>query len=148
MTDAPRIETRTEIRAVRFHHPDLDAADERPGLGISFRGRLATVTGADAVRQSLLLLVTTVPGERVMRPDYGCNLHRLLFWPNDDTTAGLAIHYVRQAVERFEPRVELLRADAERNDDRPERLDVVLTYRVRATGDTDEVAVTLDLQGG
>ena len=41
-----------------------------------------------------------------MRPGYGCHLFRLAFAPNDDTTAGLAIHYVRQALERWEPRIE------------------------------------------
>ena len=59
---------------------------------------LATVEGDDAVRQAILLLLTTRPGERVMRRTYGSLLHRLVFAPNDDTTAGLAIHYVRQAL--------------------------------------------------
>ena len=60
-------------------------------------------SGPDAVRQSILLLLSTRPGERVMRPDNGCDLYRLAFAPSDDMTAGLAIHYVRQAVERWEP---------------------------------------------
>ena len=52
------------------------------------------IAGDAAIRQSIILLLTTTPGERVMRPDYGCPLHRLMFQPNDATTAGLAIHYV------------------------------------------------------
>ena len=44
----------------------------------------------DSIRQAILLLFSTRPGERVMRPDYGCDIHRLVFSPNDDTTAGLA----------------------------------------------------------
>ena len=67
-----------------------------------------------SVRQAILLLLSTRPGERVMRPTYGCDLHRLVFSPNDDTTAGLAIHYVRQALERWEPRIEVIRLDAGR----------------------------------
>jgi phage baseplate assembly protein W len=106
------------------------------------------VGGRDVVRQSLLLLLTTVPGERVMRPTYGCHLHRLVFWPNDDTTAGLAIHYVRDAVERFELRAQIVGVDASRNPDLPERLDLVLAYRVRPTGQLDELAVSIDLQAG
>ena len=58
-----------------------------------------------------------------MRPDYGCELHRLVFSPNDDTTAGLAIHYVRRALERWEPRVEVLsrRRHRDRGGRRPAR---------------------------
>ena len=75
-----------------------------------------------SIRQSLLLLLSTSPGERVMRPDYGCSLRRLVFAPNDDTTAGLAIHYVRQAVERWEPRVEILASMPVATRSIPERL--------------------------
>jgi len=46
-------------------------------------------------------------GERVLRPEYGCDLHRLVFSPNDATTAGLAVHYVRAALLRWEPRIEI-----------------------------------------
>lgn len=141
----------TLVRTLRFRHPDADLTSdvggEPAGLGLSARGGLALVSGDEAVRQSLLLLLSTIPGERVMRPTYGCHLHRLVFWPNDDTTAGLAIHYVRRAVERFEPRAEIVRVDATRDPQRPERLDLVLAYKVRATATVDELDLALDLQG-
>jgi len=86
----------SHTRAWRFLHPDFDPGAS--GLQLSPRGALALVEDEEAVRQALLLLLTTTPGERVMRPDYGCELARLVFAPNDDTTAGLAIHYVRRAV--------------------------------------------------
>jgi phage baseplate assembly protein W len=134
----------TMDRAIRFSHPDLDYDDD-PGLHVSPTGGLALVAGDAAVRQAILLLLSTRPGERVMRPLYGCNLHRILFWPNDNTTAGLAIHYVRQAVERWEPRVQIVRIDAERNAIDPARLDVHLEYRVRATQSVDELNVSISL---
>src|SRR5512133_2865749 len=102
-------------RAFRFRIPDLDTIGGAGGLGISARGGLDMVDGSDSVRQSLMLLLLTIPGERVMRPEYGCHLHRLVFAPNDDTTAGLAIFYVRQALERWEPRIEITLLDAGRN---------------------------------
>lgn len=131
-------------RAFRFVHPDLDR-DEDPGLHVSPTGGLALVAGDAAVRQAILLLLSTRPGERVMRPLYGCNLHRILFWPNDNTTAGLAIHYVRQAIERWEPRVQIVRIDAERNAIDAARLDVRLEYRVRSTQSVDELNVSIPL---
>lgn len=129
-----------------FLHPDYDVAPDFAGLRLSARGGIAMVEGVAAVRQAILLLLSTMPGERVMRPDYGCELHRLLFAPNDDTTAGLAIYYVRRALERWEPRIEIERLDANRQAQRPELLDVLLEYRLRATRQTDRVAFTVNLE--
>lgn len=128
--------------------PDGSTGTAGPGLQHGPRGGLQTVSGRDSVRQALLLLFSTRPGERVNRPEYGCSLHRVLFSPADDTTAGLAIHYVRQAVARWEARVDVLDVDAFPAPEEPERLEVRLTYRIRATGDVDELAVDVPLAGG
>jgi phage baseplate assembly protein W len=136
---------RSTYRGWRFLYPDLDAPEEFAGLGLSERGGVAMVEGRDAVRQAIFLLLSTVPGERVMRPEYGCHLHRLVFAPNDDTTAGLAIYYVRRALERWEPRIEILRIDAGRSPQAPERLDVLLEYRLRAQQTVDTLAFSLSL---
>ena len=138
----------SRYRAWRFVHPDLDSPDGTVGLGLSPRGSIAMVGDHDSVRQAILLLLSTIPGERVMRPDYGCQLHRLVFSPNDETTAGLAIHYVRQALDRWEPRIDILRLDAERNPEDPEQLIISLEYRVRATQQTATTTFSLNLAGG
>jgi phage baseplate assembly protein W len=138
-------------RGVRFRIPGFDDPEQTNALGglaLTPRGGLETVSDRAAVRQAVLLLLLTRPGERVLRPTYGCELHRLMFWPNDDTTAGLAIHYVQQAIERWEPRVDQVRVDAQRNADDPSRLYVTLEYRVRSTGNEERLSVQLDLGGG
>lgn len=135
--------TAPRYRAIAFAHPDLDAATGRAGLSVTPGGRLATVTDAAAVRQALLLLLTTRPGERVNRPDYGCHLFRLAFAPADDTTAGLAIHYVARAIERWERRVEVLSLDASWPDADATYLEVLLQYRVRASAHEDALAVAV-----
>ena len=76
-----------------------------------------------------------------MRPQYGSLLHRLVFAPNDATTAGLAIHYVRQALARWEPRIEVLDVDAGADPDGPEQLVIELRYRVKASQTTETLAV-------
>jgi uncharacterized protein len=134
------------VRGIRFAHPDLDPG-EPSGLRVAAAGGLGVVEGADAVRQALLLLLTTRPGERVMRPTYGCDLHTLVFAPSDGTTEGLAIHYVRSAIERWEPRVEIVRLDAMSAAEEPGRLDVLLEYRARATQWTDHLEFSLSLTG-
>lgn len=136
-------------RAWRFLHPDLDVTGIGPGgLHVSPSGGIAMVQEEASVRQAILLLLSTVPGERVMRPDYGSELHRLVFALNDDTTAGLAIHYVRRALERWEPRIDLLHLDANRSAEEPFRLDISLEYRVRTTRRTDRLLFGLELAGG
>ena len=154
------------VRAFRFVHPDLTrgAESRSAGLQVDRRGRIAMAEDDEAIRQSLLILLSTSPGERVMRPEYGCELRRLVFAPNDDTTAGLAIHYVRRAVERWEPRIEIEALDAGRHEERveigemrpsaggdeadaSERLIITLDYRVRATRRQGRVVQSVDLTG-
>jgi phage baseplate assembly protein W len=132
-------------RAWRFTHPDFARPGERAGMGVSTRGGADMVQDDESVRQAILLLLTTRPGERVMRPDYGCELWRLAFWPNDDTTAGLAIHYVQQAINLWEPRIDVVRLDAQRDPEQPERLDVMLEYRVRATQRVSQLTLPMTM---
>lgn len=134
-------------RAWQFLHPDLDAVDDQPGLQLAPTGKIALLDRDASIRQAILLLLSTRPGERVMHPDYGCNLHQLVFSPNDDTTAGLAIYYVQQAIERWEPRIQILHVDAGRNLDRPDQLDIVLEYQLRATSRSETLAVAINLLG-
>jgi len=135
-------------RAWRFTHPDFDLAAGRLGLGISGTGGIEMVDGEASVRQAILLLLSTRRGERVMRPDYGCELHRLVFAPNDATTHGLAIHYVRRALERWEPRIDIRRIDAGAEPTAPERMFVSLDYRVRTTLRPGQLTITLNLMEG
>lgn len=137
--------------AFRFIHPDLDqpgVSTERGGLRLGPRGSLAMISGDDSVRQAVLLLLSTRPGERVMRPNYGCDLNSLAFAPNDDTTAAIANHHVRRALLQWEPRIDILALDAQRDPYQANTLVIVLKYQVRTTHQTEEVQISLDLTGG
>ena len=140
---------RFRYRAWQFVHPDFSTGTQGryPGLEVSPTGGIAMAEGEESVRQSILLLLSTVPGERVMRPHYGCDLRRLVFSPNDDTTAGLAIHYVRQAIRRWEPRVEILRLDAGRSEIDPGWLEIVLDYRVKVSQRVEQLKFSFDVGG-
>jgi uncharacterized protein len=117
------------------------------GLMLTNAGHVDMVEDDDAIRQAIILLLTTIPGERVMRPDYGCPLHRLMFAPNDATTAGLAIHYVRQSLLRYEPRIAVVSLDAHADDIDTARLVVTLTYQVKATAKRATIELGLNLDG-
>jgi phage baseplate assembly protein W len=132
---------------LRFVHPDLDSSVSGMGMVTTPAGRLEWVQGEQTVRQALLLLLSTRPGERVLRPEYGCDLHRLMFEPNDETTAGVAIYHVRRAIERWEPRVEILDLDAGPDLEEPGRLNIVLAYRVRFLAETHRLRWSVLVSG-
>ncbi len=143
----------TSYMALEFVHPDFGrrTAQGEPiadsGMRLSAKHTISLIYNEASVRQAVLILLTTRPGERVMRPQYGCMLHTLIFSPNDDTTAGLAIHFVRQALERWEPRIRIVRLDAGRNPETPNVLEIYLEYLVLATHRTEQLIVPVILSG-
>lgn len=74
---------------------------------LSDRNQFGLVEDHVAIRQSIFVIIYTVPGERVMRPEFGCEIHSLIFWPANYQTAALAERYVREALDRWEPRINL-----------------------------------------
>lgn len=134
-----------KYRAWHFVHPDFDTAEKEIGLQVSHTGSIQLVDEDNSVRQAILLILSTSKGERVMHPEYGCDLDQLLFMSNDETTLGLAIHLVRKALEQWEPRIEIKRLDAEFNKSDQARMDIVLDYRVRSTSSVDSLMVPINL---
>lgn len=83
------------------------------GRGLAFpmhtdaTGSIALVGGEREIVESIRLILATAPGERPMRPEFGCAIHDLVFAPADSGTAGQIAYQVRLALERWEPRIEL-----------------------------------------
>jgi uncharacterized protein len=97
------------------------------------RGQIALVGGEQEIEQAIRIILNTSPGQRVMRPEFGCRLHELVFAPNNRQTAALAERFVREALGRWEPRIALERV-AVAPDQRDEaRLQIEVQYRIRAT---------------
>ncbi len=82
-----------------------------------------------------------------MHPEYGCNLHQLVFSPNNDTTAGIAIYLVRTALQRWEPGIDILALDAYSDPLNPAVMVISLQYQVRMTGTRQEIQLSLNLAG-
>jgi phage baseplate assembly protein W len=92
-----------------------------------------TETGEDAVRQSIWTILSTAPGERVMRPDFGCGIHDLVFDVLDAGTASALARAVRDALARWEPRIAVLDVYAVPDRDEPNLLLVEVNYEVRSS---------------
>jgi len=100
------------------------------------------------IRQSLRILFSTLPGERVMRPDYGCDLNAQLF---ENISADLLAQIRRtiaDSILRYEPRVELTEVTARQNAQQPTRLDIHVNYRLRGGGESGQLFGTLDMASG
>lgn len=70
-------------------------------------GQVALATGVHEIEQSIRLVLMTAPGERPMRPEFGCAVHDYVFAPADASTAGDIAYAVRVALDRWEPRIDL-----------------------------------------
>jgi phage baseplate assembly protein W len=121
--------------------PAPDGTIDIVGVGWAFpvrpdvRGRIGMVRGSDTIERSIRLILQTVKGERVMRPEFGSDLHLLVFAENSPTTAGLAEYYVRTALARWEPRVEVLEVRMDWSEMNLGKMLIEIDYRVKATND-------------
>ncbi len=96
-------------------------------------GRLEYNDGEENIEQSLRILLLTALGERVMRYDFGTKADELVFAPGGERYLRLLETTVQEAVRDWEPRVELLRVEAEAEPQQPHRVNVAIEYEVRAT---------------
>ncbi len=109
------------------------------GSGISFplqadeRGVLALAGGIDDIEQAVRLILGTAPGERPMRPEFGCAVHDLVFETIDAEMIGRVDIAVHRALARWEPRIEVISLDFDLADVELGRLGITITYRLVAT---------------
>lgn len=105
------------------------------------------VSGVEAIKVAVRMILLTTPGERLMSPDFGCRLRELLFKPATAAVGRLAEQYVREALEKWEPRIELQQVQVkfEPGGGRDERLTVALVYRIHGTQEV--LSDTLTMEG-
>ena len=95
--------------------------------------RFALAEYEESIKQSIWIILFTAKGERVMRPEFGCGIHELVFAPNDAATRGMAEHHVDEALRLWEPRIEVLEVQATAAGAQDEELRISIDYRVRTT---------------
>jgi phage baseplate assembly protein W len=99
-------------------------------------GLVARVEHEEDIRQSIRIILETAPGERVMRPNFGCGIHELVFTAVDSTTIQRIVSEVEEALRRCEARIDVLRVEVEEAATAQGRLEVEVEYRVRKTNQT------------
>ncbi len=123
------------------------------GRGISFPprigvdGRFAYSDGAENVRESIRIILSTDRQERLMLPQFGGGLSRYLFQPNTTDTHRLIQERITQALVRWEPRIELESVRVTAAPGEPRAAVATVRYRLRATGTSDRTDLTVRLAG-
>jgi uncharacterized protein len=111
------------------------------GQGINFpmrtgyHGGLDLARGIDSIERSIHMILSTAPGERVMRPDFGCAIWDMLYEPINTATIGLMGEATREALGRWEPRIEVDDVDVEPDDSSIGAVRISVAYTVQATND-------------
>lgn len=99
-------------------------------VSINLNGGVSSSVLEENVRQSIFIILGTAPGERLMRPDFGCRIHDLMFAPNNEMTAARAEIYCEEAIYKFEPRIENVACRAAPNADQPNVLNIRVEYQI------------------
>jgi phage baseplate assembly protein W len=98
-------------------------------------GKIALVEGTKEIEESIRLILMTAPGERPMRPEFGCAIHDHVFDGVDGRTAGRISFAVREALRRWEPRIDVLEVGVDRHPDFDDALLLDIRYTTSSVND-------------
>lgn len=124
------------------------------GRGWAFPPRFDIVAGvrmaegASDVREAMQILLTTMPGERIMRTNYGCDLEEFLFRNIEAPMTGAITSRVVDAVLEYEPRVVLNAVAVEQNDEAANCITIRVLYRLRDSHDEEQLQLTMNVADG
>lgn len=96
-------------------------------------GRVEMVRYEAAVRQSIQMILSTAPGERLMRPEFGCGIHDLVFATNSAETIGRIVSEVQRSLVEWESRIDVLDVTVQPDIDHPNHLLIQINYQIRNT---------------
>jgi phage baseplate assembly protein W len=104
-------------------------------MGVGSDGSIRFTRGAEDLDSSIRVVISTAPGERLMRPQFGCRIWELLFEPVNANTLGLMAQAVGDALLQWEPRVDVTGVECTPDQRDPFLVNIHISYKVRATND-------------
>lgn len=104
-------------------------------MGVDHTGSLALTRGAEDIDRSMRIVLATAPGERVMRPQFGCRIWEMMFEPVTANLLGSMAEAVHDAVAQWEPRVEVQSVDVHPDPDDASLVRIAVRFTVRTTND-------------
>ena len=116
-------------------------------LQINQQGGLALAKGVTDIEQAIQIILGTIPGERMMRPEFGARIHELVFAPDNASTRRLAAYFVEEALGRWEPRINVIEVNVSSEPGRQGALMIEIQYQVKDTYDERSIVYPFYLQG-
>lgn len=110
-------------------------------------GRIAWSSGEHNIHESIRLILSTEPGERLRLPAFGAGLRRFLFEPNNLATHTLIRQAITESLKRWEPRIQVESVEVEADPREAEVAIATLTYRLVATQAQERIAVAVGVRG-
>lgn len=123
------------------------------GTGMAFPfalrdGALELAPGSRSIRDSILLILRTSRGERVMRPDFGCGLGELVFAENNTSTATIVAETVKNALLEFEPRIDVTDVQVSADALVGNRLNIDIEYLILSSNSIENLVYPFYLESG
>lgn len=111
-------------------------------------GSLSFVAGEEAIEEAIQIILGTSQGERVMRPEFGCGIWDLVMEANTAQLHGRVQLRVREALTRWEPRIDVIDVRVEAPPEQKHVLLIRIDYRVRANNALYNLVYPFFLQEG
>ncbi len=111
-------------------------------------GNIAFSEGKEDIEEAIWIILSTARGERMMRPDFGCGIHDLVFYPINQGTLEVVEANVREALTVYEPRIDLIKVEASGDQADQGRLMISIDYRIRETNNEFNLVFPFYLKEG
>jgi phage baseplate assembly protein W len=108
---------------------------------VNSRGGIALASGTEEIEGAIRMILLSAPGERLMRPEFGCEIWDYLFHPLNANTTGRMTLAVEEALARWEPRIDVQQVTVRPDLERPGSVVVDVEYVVRQTNDRRNLVV-------
>jgi len=125
----------SEVTTTGAQTPDFVGRGFAWPMGVDHTGSIALTAQGGDLEDSIRMVLLTAPGERLMRPQFGCRIWDLLFEPVNANLIGLISQAVRDALAQWEPRIEVDEVTPMQDETGSGLVRIGIAYRIRATND-------------
>lgn len=109
-------------------------------------GKIGCSEAEQSIRESIMIILSTSKGERVMHPTFGCNINEYVFAPNNTATASLLSFYVKEALLEWEPRIEVENVAVTPDENESNKLNISIDYKIKTTNTGDNLVYPFYLE--
>ncbi len=124
---------------------DFSINKDSNGISPGPDGKIKLAKYEESVRQSIWIILGTAKGERLMRPNFGCGIHDMVFSTNNSSVKGEIKNSVRKALVNYEPRINLQNIDINNDGN---KLEISINYEVIATNNVFNLVYPFYLESG